>query len=134
MTAMTTIQQQVLLDVTLGLGSGVLPETAYLSLHTADPTDEGLLDYEVSMSSSGYARQEITSKMTATDTNGVSGNSLVITFGPATIDWGTITHLGIHNADVGGVMKMRGALQEVQTTPVGESVQFEPGQVIARLQ
>lgn len=129
MAAMTSYLSKKLLDHTLGLGAYTMPTTVYASLHTADPTVAGLITAEVT--GTPYARQSITSKMNATDAiTGVSINSTTVIFGPASVDWGTITHVAISDALTSGNMLLFCPLTEAQTTPSGESVQFSPSQFI----
>lgn len=131
MADMTSYLQKKLLDHSLGLAAYTMPVSVTLSLHTASPTETGSTVDEVTTVGSGYARISITASMNVTNaTTGVSSNSAVITFGPATVDWGTVSHVAIN--DTLGNMLMYGALDEVQTTPIGETVQFSPGQFIAQ--
>lgn len=131
MPSMTSYLQKRLLDHSLGLTAFTMPTTVYVSLHTADPTNTGSLAAEVSTTGTGYARVAITAKMNATDSvTGVSSNNASISLGPALSDWGTITHVGISDASSGGNMLLYGALTIVQTTPIGESVQFSAGQFV----
>lgn len=133
MASLTSYLQKKLLDHSLGLATFAMPATVYLSLHTADPTQAGSVANEVSVSASGYARAAITSKMNAADSvTGISNNNSAIGFGPALADWGTITHVGISDASTGGNMLLFGPLTVVQTTPIGESVQFSSGQFIVQ--
>lgn len=130
MVAMTSYLQKKLLDHTLGLASYTMPVTVYVGLHTASPTNTGSLATEITTSSSGYARITLTPKMNAADAiTGISINNAVILFGPATIDWGTVSYLSVSDAATAGNMLLYGPLTEVQTTPIGESVQFSPAQL-----
>lgn len=133
MASMTSYLQKKLLDHTVGLAAFTMPTTVYASLHTADPTNTGSFAAEVGTSATGYARVPVTSKMNATDSvSGVSANNVAVTFGPALTDWGTITHVGISDGSSGGTMLLYAALTVVQTTPIGETVQFSAGQFIAQ--
>ena len=117
MAAMTSYLQKKLLDHSLGKAAYTMPVSVTLSLHTASPGESGSTVNEVSTIGSGYARITITSNMNVTDAvTGVSANSSVITFGPATTDWGTVSYIAIN--DTLGNMLMYGALDEVQTTPL----------------
>ncbi len=108
-----------------------MPTTVYASLHTASPGQSGSLTNEVS-TASGYARIAITSKMNATDAvSGIAASNATIVFGPASADWGTVTYVAISDALTGGNMLMYGALTIVQTTPIGQTLQFVAGQFIA---
>lgn len=109
-----------------------MPTTVYAALFTVSPGEAGTLTNEITTTGSGYGRIAITAKMNVADaTTGIASNNTAITFGPATTDWGTITHVAICDAVTAGNMLMYGALTVVQTTPIGESVQFSSGQFIA---
>jgi hypothetical protein len=131
MVAMTSYLQKALLDHSLGLAAFSMPTTVYCSLHTGSPGEAGSLAFEVSLSGAGYSRISVTSKMTATDSvTGVSSNNVAVPFGPALADWGTISYVAISDAATAGNMLLYGPLTEVQTTPIGESVQFSTGQFV----
>lgn len=131
MASFTSYLQKKLLDHSLGLAAYTMPPTVYISLHTADPTQAGSFTAEISATGTGYTRVSGTSKMNATDSvTGISNNNTAITFGPALSDWGTVTHVGLSDASSGGNMLLFGPLTVVQTTPIGESVQFSAGQFI----
>lgn len=126
---MTSYTQKKLQDNIYGLAAFVMPPVVYASIHTASPTDSGSLANEVTTAASGYTRIAVTSLMNGTDgTTGIAANNASIIFGPALIDWGTVTYVAISDAITGGNMLLYGPLTEVQTTPIGESVQFSAGQ------
>lgn len=130
MTSMTSYLQKKLLDHSLGIASYTMPATVYLGLHTSDPGESGSLTGEVSTSGSAYARISLATKMNAADgTTGISTNNVTITFGPATTDWGTITHVSVSDAATAGNMLLKGALQIAQTLTIGTSVQYTTGQL-----
>lgn len=127
---MTDYTEKKLLDHLLGKAAYTMPTTVYLALFTADPTDTGSLTNEVSATNSGYARQAVTASMSATNaTTGVSSNSNVIGFGPATADWGTITHVGFMDAPTGGNMLLTGAMTSARTIQNGDAVQMAAQQL-----
>ena len=97
---MTTYLARKLLDHTLGKTAFAFPAGAWLSLHTADPTKAGSHASEVT--GGGYARVNISPLMTTTNNSGVSANGSEILIGPATADWGTVTHVMINDAPAGG--------------------------------
>ena len=131
--AATSYLEKKLLDHALGLAAYTMPTTVYASLHTANPGQAGSFASEVP-TSSGYARNSITSKMNATDSvSGVSNSNTTISFGPSTVDWGTIVYVAISDAITGGNMLMYGALTIVQTTPIGQSLLFSTGQFITQV-
>lgn len=132
MSSMTAYLQKKLLDHSLGIASYTMPTTVYLSLHTSDPGETGSLSGEITTSGSAYARISLATKMNATDSStGVSENNTTITFGPATTDWGTVTHVAISDASTAGNMLMKGPLSTAQTATIGQSIQFTSGQLSA---
>src|SRR6056300_745550 len=72
------------------------PATVYVSLYTTDPTDA---DTGTEVSGGSYARTAVTM---GAPSNGVSTNSADVTFPTATASWGTVTHIGIHDASTSG--------------------------------
>ncbi|WP_019998860.1 phage tail fiber protein [Aureimonas ureilytica] len=128
MSAMTNYLEKKLLDHTLGKAAYTMPATVYLALFTADPGEAGSTAAEITASSSGYARQAITSIMSAADaSSGTSSNGQAITFGPATIDWGTITHVAVMDAATGGNALLVGAAATGRTIQSGDSYQIAAG-------
>lgn len=132
MASMTSYLQKKLQDHTYGLAAFTMPTTVYASLHTGSPGESGSLANEVATIGTGYGRIAVTSLMNPTDSvTGIASNNATILFGPATIDWGTITYVAVNDLISGGNMLLYGALTEVQTTPIGESVQFSTGQFVS---
>lgn len=130
MSAMTDYLEKKLCDHTLGITAYSKPTTTYTSLMTADPTDVGLHTAEVSTTSTGYARQSITSSMNAANaTTGLSDNATAITHGPASADWGTILYIGIEDATAAGNQLLHGAATASRTIQTGDSYQLAAGQL-----
>jgi hypothetical protein len=107
------------------------PPALYLSLHTADPGEAGSHANEVS--GGGYARQPLAGVMGAADASGFSVNTTQITFGPATVNWGTITWLGVEDAASGGNMLWPGAPSMPRTIASGQPLQIPVGQLRLRI-
>lgn len=130
MAGMTSYLQKKLLDHFLSIASYTVPTTVYISLHTASPTDAGSHTNEISTSSTGYARQSITTHMGATDaTTGISVNTSTLTFGAAIANWGTISYLGVEDASTAGNMCMYGASTVARTVNTGQSFPIVAGQL-----
>lgn len=117
------------LDNLTGVAAYATP-TLYLSLHTADPGIAGSHAHEIS--GGGYARLSLAGVMGAADANGISVNTIVISIGPATVDWGTITHLGIEDAASGGNMLCAGVPTMPRTITTGQPFQIPVGQLRLR--
>jgi hypothetical protein len=130
MSAMSNFLEKKLLDHTLGLAAWTMPTTVFVALFTGDPGETGSLAAEVSVTSTGYARQDGTTAMGATNaTTGISLNEDVITFGPASADWGVITHMAICDAPTGGNVLLFGALNSSRNIQTGDSFQFAASQL-----
>jgi hypothetical protein len=92
--------------------------TWFVSLHTANPGDDGQTAGEVTTTTSGYARQGSITWNTLTafgsltvDTASVASNSALITFGPsagANAAWGTITYAGLWEKSTGSTEAVSG--------------------------
>ena len=129
MSGLTQYAAKKLLDHMLDTASFTAPSPAYLSLHTAGPTDSGSHANEVSTSGTGYARQSLASKMGAADlTSGVATNTATVTFGPALTSWGTLTHLAVEDAATVGNMLAWGLPSEAKNIGIGQSFQFAASQ------
>lgn len=118
------------------------PTTIFVSLHTANPGDDGSGGAEVSVTTSGYARQAITPANWAAAVVGANdvacsiSNALAVTFGPsagAGAAWGTITYLGAWRTSTGSVAS--DFIGRVQVLPnqivsaAGQSVPFAIGAI-----
>lgn len=80
-----------------------LPANLFISLHTADPGEDGQTSNEVSTSGTAYARQSVTTTggFTIALTGGVYPitikNTSTITYATATAGFGTVTYFAIWN-------------------------------------
>ena len=96
------------------------PTAWYVALYTAAPSDAG---GGTEVSGSGYARQ-------AADfgTDGAS-NTGALTFTASGGDWGTVTHIGIHDASTAGNLLWHGALTASKSVTDGDSLTFAIGDI-----
>lgn len=134
MAAMTLYLQKKLLDHVLRIADYDMPAALYLGLHTGNPGEAGSRSFEITFSGSGYARADLSSQMSATDLSSGSSRLLfVMNIGPATIDWGDVSYVSIDDDPTAGNMLFYAALELVQNTPIGEQIQFAPGQIVVRL-
>ncbi len=127
MSQMSDYLENKLLDHTLGKAAFTMPTTTYLALFTTAPSDAAA-GAEVTTSSSGYARQALTTAMSAAS-GGTSSNTSTLTFGPATASWGTITHFGIFDAVTGGNMLLYGALASSKSIGTDDKLEWTAGQL-----
>lgn len=129
MAGCTSYAQKKLLDHLLGITNYPMPD-AYCSLHTADPTEAGSRTGEVSTATTGYERQSLDSAMAPTDlSTGISVNTDLILFGPATSDWGILTHIGIDDDLSSGSMLMYGQSSDPKLISTGGSFQLATDQL-----
>jgi hypothetical protein len=115
MSEMSNFLENALINATLRNTSYTSPTTVYVSLYTSDPTDA---DSGTECSGSAYARTSVTF---GSPSNGVSTNSAAVEFPQATGSWGTITHIGIHDASSAGNL--------LYHTPASASKAIETGDV-----
>src|SRR6266542_2862435 len=99
-------------------GTFAKPAALWVALHTADPTDAGT-GAEVSTSGTGYGRVQRNPAdanwTAAAATDGKTANAAVVTFGTPSGSWGTVTHMGIWDAETGGNLIASGPLALAKT-------------------
>ena len=103
------------------------PATVYVSLYTTDPTDA---DTGTEVSGGSYARTAVTM---GAPSNGVSTNSADVTFPTATASWGTVTHIGIHDASTSGNLLFHTPLDTAKTIDSGDIFKIETGNLTVTL-
>jgi hypothetical protein len=118
--------EDALLNHLFGKGS-YAPPTIYVGLCTADPGDSGAGLSEPS--GNGYARVGTTQADWNTATGGLLDNANTILLGPATGDWGTLTHFALFDAATGGHVLLHGALTHPKTIDSGDSARFASGEI-----
>lgn len=105
------------------------PTTVYLSLHSADPTDDAS-GAELAVAN-GYARIAITFDAPS---NGVCLSTAELTFTASGGDWLAATHIGIWDASTAGNMLFHTALGAARTALDGDSIVFAANAVTVTLQ
>lgn len=101
--------------------------TVYIGLFRDDPTVSGA---EVG-AGVGYARQSI---VWAAASGGVTtGPTSIVTFGPATADWGDIVYYGIYTAVSAGTLLFKIAVSPVATINNGSSFSIAASQLTLTL-
>lgn len=131
MAALSDYAENKLLDHLLGKAAYTMPTTVYLALYTVAPSDSGG-GTEVSTSGTAYAREAITSLMSAAS-GGASSNSSAIEFDVATASWGTVVAVGIFDAATAGNLLMHGSLSVSQTINTGNQFVLPIGDLDAAL-
>jgi len=124
MAALSNFAENEMLDHMLGTGSYTAPTNVFLSLWTSDPTDAGS---GTEISGNGYARQDINFGAAS---GGVATSSGVVTFPTASGGaWGTLTHIGIHDAVSSGNLLFHGSLTAAKTISDGDVMQIANGAI-----
>ena len=129
MSAASNYLELKLLDHALGTASFTTPSNVYLGLFTSDPTDANS-GTEVSASGSAYGREVITFDAAA---SGSAASAATVTFSAATLNWGTITHIGIYDASTGGNLLFHGAVTTSKTIESGDTFQVSAGNLTISL-
>jgi len=111
-----------LLDHVFTNSAYTAPSTLYLSLHTANPDEDGS-GTEVSTSGTAYARQTVTFT--------VSGNTATtdaaVEFPTATANFGTVSHVAVWDASTAGNMLAYAALTTSKTIETGDVLRVPAG-------
>lgn len=113
--------ETTVLQWSLTTDSVTRPTTWYVGLFTSDPTDTGAAGTEVSGGS--YARVAVTFNVTG-DT---ASNTASVEFPTATANWGTVSHIGVHDAASGGNMLVHGALTSSKAIDSGDVFRIPTG-------
>lgn len=103
------------------------PTTVYVSLYTTDPTDA---DTGTEVTGGSYARTAVTF---GAPTDGVTTNSADVTFPTATASWGTVTHIGIHDASTAGNLLFHTPLDTSKTIDSGDIFKITSGNLSVTL-
>jgi hypothetical protein len=119
--------EDALINATLRATTFTSPATVYVSLHTADPTDDGS---GTEVSGGSYARQ---SASFAAPSNGASATDADITFPQATGNWGTVTHIGIWDALTTGNLFYHTVLDAPKTIDTGDIFKIASGSLTVTL-
>jgi len=113
--------ETTVLQWSLTTDSVTRPTTWYVGLFTSDPTDTGAAGTEVSGGS--YARTAVTFSVTG-DT---ASNTAAVEFPAATANWGTVSHIGVHDASTGGNMLVHAALSASKVITDGDVFRIPTG-------
>ena len=103
------------LDHVFGGTAYTAPTTLYVGLHTSNP-DEDDSGTEVSTGGTAYIRKSVA----FTVTGAAADNDGAVEFDTATASWGTITHVGIYDAESGGNLLAYAALTTAKVIDTGD--------------
>ena len=119
--SMSDYLENALLNAVLRNTPYTSPSQVYVALFTSDPTDAGT---GTEVSGGGYARQAVTFNAPS---NGQVTNAADILFPVATASWGTVTHVGIYDAQTGGNLLFSGALTTSKTISANDQLKIAAG-------
>ncbi len=125
MAALSDHAEKLILDWMMTAGAATRPTAWYVALYTAAPSDSG---GGTELSGSGYARESVTFAA-ATSGTGTTSNTGVVVFTADGGDWGSVTHMGIHDAVSGGNLLWHGALAAAKTVADGDTLEFAVGNI-----
>ena len=125
MAALSDYSEKLILDYLMTTGSATRPTNWYVALYTAAPSDSG---GGTELSGSGYSRESVTFAA-ATSGTGTTSNSGAVVFTADGGDWGSVTHMGIHDATSGCNLLWHGALAAAKTVLDGDSLEFAVGNI-----
>jgi hypothetical protein len=125
MAALSDHAEALLLDWLMTNGSATRPTAWYVALYTAAPSDSG---GGTEVSGNGYAREAVTFAA-ATSPGGTTSNSGAVSFTASGGNWGSITHIGIHDAVSGGNLLWHGAMTASKTVNDGDTLEFSIGNI-----
>lgn len=129
MAEMSNYLENAMLNATLNNTAFTTVATPYISLHTADPTDDGS---GAEVSGGSYARTSA-SFATASGTGGSVATDADVTFPTATAGWGTVTHIGIWDASSSGNLLYHTALDSSKTIDSGDIFKITSGNLTVTL-
>jgi hypothetical protein len=94
------------------------PATVYIALYTSNPT---AADTGTEVTGGAYVRQAVTFGAPAIiSSKETIKNSADLPFPVATVDWGTVSHIGIRDAASGGNLLYYGPLDTARTILSGD--------------
>ena len=125
MAALSDYAEKLILDWMMTTGSATRPTSWYVGLYTAAPSDAG---GGTEVSGNGYARESVTF-VSATSGAGTTSNSNVVNFTADGGDWGSVSHMGIHDAVSGGNLIWHGSLAAAKSVLDGYSLEFAVGNI-----
>jgi len=125
MAALSDYAEKLLLDWMMTTGSATRPTAWYVALYTAAPSDSG---GGTEVSGSGYSRQSVAFAAASTP-GGTTSNTGAVTFTSAGGSWGTVSHIGLHDASTSGNLLWHGAMTASKTIGDGDILEFAIGNI-----
>ena len=113
--------ENALLNAVLRNTTYTSPTTCFVGLFTSDPTGTG----------GAYARISVSFNAPS---NGVCTNSADVTFAQATNNWGTISHIGLHDAVTTGNLLFHTILNSSKAIGTGDQFKISTGALTCTLE
>ena len=114
--------ETLVLNWLLTAGSATRPTAWYLALFTSNP-DEDASGTEVSTVGTAYVRQSAT----FTVSGNTASNSAAIEFPTATASYGTVSHVGVFDAETSGNLLAYAALSTSKAIDTGDVLRVPSG-------
>jgi hypothetical protein len=127
MAAMSNFLENALINATLRNTTYTSPATVYVALFTTDPTDAGT---GTQVTGGSYARISVAFNAPA---DGVCTNSSAVIFNQATDNWGTISHIGLHDAVTTGNLLFHTVLDSSKAIATDDVFQIASGNLTVTL-
>lgn len=128
MAEMSNYLENALINATLRATTYTSPATVYVALFTTDPTDA---NSGTEVSGGSYQRTAVTF---GAPSDGVTTNSGAVTFPTATGSWGTVTHIGIMDAQTSGNLLFHTPLDTSKTITSGDIFTISTGNLSVTLE
>lgn len=128
MAEMSNYLENAMINAVLRATSYTSPANVYVALYTTDPTDA---DTGNEVSGGSYQRTAVTF---GAPSNGVTTNSANVTFPTATGSWGTVTHIGLLDAQTSGNLLFHTALDVSKTISSGDIFTISTGNLSVTLE
>lgn len=123
MSALADYAENLVLDWLMTTGSATRPTSWYVALYTAAPSDSG---GGTEVTGGGYARQSVTFGAAS---GGTCSNTNQVSFTASGADYGTVSHVAIHDAVSGGNLIWHGALATSRSVVDGDTFLFAVGAI-----
>jgi len=118
-----------ILDEIYNQGDFSPPSSIYLALYTSDPGND---DTGTEVSAPNYARQDVTTAFAAASGRQVENDSEIL-FPEAGENWGTVTHIGIRDAETGGNLLDHTDLPVEKMVEENDQLRLKTGDIVGSL-
>lgn len=127
MAELSNYLENALINAVLRNTAYTSPVTVYVSLYTTDPTDA---DSGTEVTGSGYARQACAFDA---PTDGVTQNTALETWTASGGNYGTVTHVAVHDAVSAGNLLFHTILDASRIINDGDTLEIAAGALVCSL-